>query len=227
MSESPKYTWSYSSLALFKQCPHKYYRLRVKKDIVEPESEAMRYGTEVHKAAEEFIKNDVPIPEKFAFIREPVMRLKEKEGEKLCEYRMGLTYRLQPCDFFAKDVWWRGIADLIVLQPDRAWIVDYKTGKSSKYADTKQLELMALSVFKHFPQVKKVKTGLLFVVANDFVKADFHARDEFVMWRPWFEDTERLEKAFELDVWNPRPNFTCKGWCPVTDCTHWEPKRRS
>lgn len=228
MSEkSLNYTWSYSSLALFKQCPHKYYRLRVKKDIVEPESEAMRYGTEVHKAAEEFIKNDVPIPEKFAFIREPVMRLKEKEGEKLCEYRMGLTYRLQPCDFFAKDVWWRGIADLIVLQPDRAWIVDYKTGKSSKYADTKQLELMALSVFKHFPQVKKVKTGLLFVVANDFVKADFHARDEFVMWRPWFEDTERLEKAFELDVWNPRPNFTCKGWCPVTDCTHWEPKRRS
>lgn len=228
MSEkSLNYTWSYSSLALFKQCPHKYYRLRVKKDIVEPESEAMRYGTEVHKAAEEFIKNDIPIPEKFAFIREPVMRLKEKEGEKLCEYRMGLTYRLQPCDFFAKDVWWRGIADLIVLQPDRAWIVDYKTGKSSKYADTKQLELMALSVFKHFPQVKKVKTGLLFVVANDFVKADFHARDEFVMWRPWFEDTERLEKAFELDVWNPRPNFTCKGWCPVTDCTHWEPKRRS
>ncbi len=220
------YTWSYSSIELFKQCPHKYYRLRVKKDIVEPESEAMRYGTEVHKAAEDFIKSDVPIPDKYAFIRGPLNTLKEKEGEKLCEYRMGLTYKMQPCDFFAKDVWWRGIADLIVLQPDRAWVVDYKTGKSSKYADTKQLELMALSIFKHFPQVKKVKAGLLFVVANDFVKADFHVRDEFVMWRPWFEDTERLEKAFELDVWNPRPNFTCKGWCPVTDCTHWEPKRR-
>ena len=220
------YTWSYSSLSLFKQCPHKYYRLRIKKDIVEPESEAMRYGTEVHKAAEDFIKSDVPIPEKFAFIQGPLNTLKEKEGEKLCEFKMGLTYKMQPCDFFAKDVWWRGIADLIVLQPDRAWVVDYKTGKSSKYADVKQLELMALAIFKHFPQVKKVKAGLLFVVANDFVKADFHARDEFVMWRPWFEDTERLEKALELDVWNPRPNFTCKGWCPVTDCTHWEPKRR-
>lgn len=226
MTDALKYTWSYSSLDLFKQCPQKYYRLKVKKDIVESKTDAITYGEEAHKAAEDFIKSDTPLPERFAFMQAPLMRLKEKEGEKLCEYKMGLTYKLQPCDFFAKDVWWRGIADLVVLQPDRAWIVDYKTGKSSKYADTKQLELMALSVFKHFPQVKKVKAGLLFVVANDFVKADFHARDEFVMWRPWFEDTARLEKAFELDVWNPRPNFTCKGWCPVTDCTHWEPRRK-
>jgi hypothetical protein len=219
-SQPIKYTWSYSSLDLFKQCPHKYYRLRVKKDIVEPESEAMRYGTAVHKAAEDFIKLGTPIPAQYAFMQGPLETLKSKPGEKLCEYRMGLTRNLTPCDFFAKDVWWRGIADLIVLQDDRAWVVDYKTGRSSKYADTKQLELMALGIFKHFPQVKKVKSGLLFVIANDFMKADFNQRDEGVYWRPWLDDTARLEKAIELDVWNPRPNFSCKNWCPVKDCTH-------
>lgn len=215
-----KYTWSYSSLDLFKQCPHKYYRLRVKKDIVEPESEAMRYGTAVHKAAEDFIKHGTPIPPQYAFMQGPLETLRAKDGEKLCEYRMGLTRGLAPCDFFDKEVWWRGIADLIVLQEDRAWVVDYKTGRSSKYADTKQLELMALGIFKHFPQVKKVKAGLLFVIANDFVKADFNQRDEGVYWRPWLDDTARLEKAIELDVWNPRPNFSCKNWCPVKDCPH-------
>ena len=220
MTQPIKYTWSYSSLDLFKLCPHKYYRLRVKKDVVEPESDAMRYGTEVHKAAEDFIKDGAPIPEKFAFMRAPLETLKAKPGEKLCEYRMGLTRSMEPCEFFDKQVWWRGIADLIVLQEDRAWVVDYKTGKSSKYADTKQLELMALSIFKHFPQVKKVKSGLLFVVGNDFVKADFHQRDESVLWRPWLDDTLRLEKSLELDVWNPRPNFSCRGWCPVKDCAH-------
>ncbi len=220
MKDKPKYTWSYSSLDLFKQCPHKYYRLRVKKDIKEPESAAMLYGTEVHKSAEDFIKLGTPIPEKFAFMRPALESLRDKEGEKLCEYRMGLTRNLTPCDFFAADVWWRGIADLVVLQDDRAWVVDYKTGKSAKYADTKQLELMALALFKHFPQVKKVKAGLLFVVANDFVKANYSQREEDVMWRPWFDDTLRLEKAIESDVWNPRPNFTCKGWCPVKDCLH-------
>lgn len=212
--------WSYSSIDLFKQCPQKYYRLRVKKDIVEPESEAMRYGTAVHKAAEDFIKHGTPVPAQFAFMQGPLETLRAKDGEKLCEYKMGLTRGLNPCGFFDKDVWWRGIADLIVLQGDRAWIVDYKTGRSSKYADTKQLELMALGVFKHFPQVKKVKSGLLFVIANDFVKADFNQRDESVYWRPWLDDTARLEKAVELNVWNPRPNFSCKNWCPVKDCVH-------
>jgi hypothetical protein len=215
-----KYTWSYSSLDLFKQCPQKYYRLRVVKDVKEPESEQMRYGTAVHKAAEDYIKDGTPVPEQFAFMREPLEALKRSEGEHLCEYKMGLTRGLEPCGFFDKEVWWRGIADLIILQGDRALVVDYKTGKSSKYADTKQLELMALSIFKHFPQVKKVKSGLLFVIANDFVKADFSADAQGVHWTRWLEDTARLEKSYELDVWNPRPNFSCKGWCAVKDCAH-------
>jgi CRISPR/Cas system-associated exonuclease Cas4 (RecB family) len=219
-NQPTKYTWSYSSIGLFKQCPHKYYRIRVKKDIVEPESDAMRYGTEVHKAAEDYIKDGTPIPPQFSFMQKALDTLKAKDGEKMCEFKMGLTKNLTPCDFFDKDVWWRGIADLIVMQDDRAWVVDYKTGKSSKYADTKQLELMALAIFKHFPNVKKVKSGLLFVIANDFVKAEFHQREESVMWRQWLDDTQRLEKAIELQVWNPRPNFSCKGWCPVKDCVH-------
>lgn len=222
MSEKPptKYTWSYSSIDLFKQCPHKYYRLRVLKDVKEPESEQMRYGTEVHKAAEDYIRDNLPVPEQFAFMRAPLESLKNLEGDRFCEYKMGLTRDLSACSFFDKEVWWRGIADLIVLQGDRAFVVDYKTGKSSKYADTKQLELMALSIFKHFPQVKKVKSGLLFVIANDFVKVDFKADDQGVHWMRWLEDTARLEKALELNVWNPRPNFSCKGWCAVKDCVH-------
>jgi hypothetical protein len=147
------YSWSYSSLDLFIQCPHKYYRLKVKKDIKEPTSEHLVYGLDVHKAAEDYIKEGKPIPEKFAFIKPLLDRLNAYEGEKLCEYRMGLTRNLEPCGFFDKGVWWRGVADLIILNGDSAKIVDYKTGKSSKHADTKQLEILSLAVFKHFPQV--------------------------------------------------------------------------
>ena len=39
-------------------------------------------------------------------------------------------------------------------------------------------------------------------------------------WAKWLVDTARLEKAFEANVWNPRPNFTCGKWCPVEDCVH-------
>jgi len=215
-----KYSWSYSSLDLYKQCPHKYYRLRIKKDIVEPPTEHLSYGLEVHKAAEEYIRDGKEIPEKYAFIKEPLDMLNAIEGEKHCELRLGLTKGLEPCEFFAKDVWWRGIADLIILQEDKAYVVDYKTGKSAKYADPKQLELLSLALFKHFPQVKKVKGGLLFVVANEFVKADYEQEKESLYWTRWIEDTNRLEKSIELDVWNPKPNFSCSKWCAVKDCVH-------
>jgi hypothetical protein len=215
-----KYSWSYSSLDLYKQCPHKYYRLRVAKDIVEPPTEHLSYGLEVHKAAEEYIRDGKEIPEKYAFIKESLDMLNNIKGEKLCEYRLGLTKGLEPCEFFAKDVWWRGIADLIILQDDKAYVVDYKTGKSAKYADPKQLELLSLALFKHFPQVKKVKGGLLFVVANEFVKADYEQEKEGVYWTRWIEDTNRLEKSIELNVWNPKPNFSCTKWCAVKDCVH-------
>lgn len=217
---SISYTWSYSSLDLFNQCPHKYYRLKVKKDIKEPVSDHLVYGLDVHKAAEDFIGKGTPIPEKYKFIEPALLKLKAYEGEKLCEYRMGLTKNLEPCKFFDKGVWWRGVADLIILNGDSAKIVDYKTGKSSKHADTKQLEILSLAVFKHFPQVKRVKGGLLFVVANDFVKNEYDAEQTDVYWQRWLTNTAQLEKAFEVNVWNPRPNFTCKNWCPVRDCTH-------
>lgn len=216
----PNVTWSYSSLDLFKQCPHKYYRLKVKKDIVEPQQEHLFYGLAVHKAAEDYIKDGTPIPAEHAEILEPIKKLKAMRGEKLCEYRMGLTRNLTPCKFGAKDVWWRGIADLIVIQDDKAYVVDYKTSKSSKYADMKQLEILSLAMFKHFPKLRRIKAGLLFVVANDFVKTEFEPESSRVLWTKWMEDTSRLEKAVELNVWNPRPNFTCNGWCPVKDCVH-------
>lgn len=218
--ETANVKWSYSSLDLFKQCPHKYYRLKIKKDVKDLPQQHLFYGLAVHRAAEHYIKDGTPIPKEYLEILAPIQKLKEMSGEKLCEYRLGLTRDLQPCGFSARDVWWRGIADLIVLQGNKAYVVDYKTGKSSKYADLKQLEILSLALFKHFPYLERIKAGLLFVVANDFVKVEFEPKPSKMLWVKWIEDVSRLEKAVELDVWNPRPNFTCGQWCPVKDCVH-------
>jgi hypothetical protein len=191
------------------------------KDIIEPPAEHLTYGLEVHKAAEEYIRDGKPIPEKYRYMQAALDRLKAIEGEKLCEYQMGLTKGLEPCDFFDKgQVWWRGIADLIILNGDSAYVIDYKTGKSARYADTKQLEILSLALFKHFPDIKKVKAGLLFVVSKDLVKANFEADRAHEYWIRWLEDTFRLERAFKTNVWNPKPNFSCSKWCPVKDCIH-------
>lgn len=214
------FSWSYSSLDLYTQCPHKYFRLKVKRDIKEPISAQLLYGNRFHKAAENFIQNNTPLPPEFDFAEKSLDILRNRKGQHLCEYRMGLTRELMPCRFSDLNVWWRGIADLLTLQEDRAFIIDYKTGHHPKYANTKQLEILSLAVFKHFPKIKRIKAGLVFVNANDFIPTIYESDEQNNYWTKWIADVDKLEQAFQVDVWNPRPNFTCKSWCPVLDCTH-------
>ena len=108
-----KPAWSFSSIKAFDQCPKKYYHLKVVKDYEEPTSHAMTYGTEFHTAAEHYLDGtDSTLDPRFSFAQEMLDTLNGMKGEKLCEYRMGLTANLEPCEFFSPDVWWRGVADL-------------------------------------------------------------------------------------------------------------------
>jgi len=212
--------WSFSKIKAFEQCPKQFYHMKIAKDYVEKETEAMLYGTLFHEAAENFVKDDTPIPEKFKYAEAALTSLKNKPGKKLCEYKLGLTENLEPCGFFDENVWFRGIADLIILDGDTAWVVDYKTGKSAKYADKGQLELMALATFKHFPEIKKVNAGLLFVIAKALIKDSYEDTVAPTLWKKWLSDYTRMEKALETNTWNPRPSGLCRAHCVVLDCPH-------
>ena len=215
--------WSYSSLKKFKTCPKQFAEVKVYKNFTEPPfTEATLYGSSFHEAAEHYVRDGTPLPEAFSYVKPHLDTLRSIEGTKLCEHKMGLTQQLEPCDFSAKDVWCRGVADLLIVNEETgiARIVDYKTGKSAKYADTAQLELMALMVFKHFPTIRRVRAGLLFVVANDFKRADYDRTYEKNYWRQWMQDIGRLEGAYKSGVWNPNPSGLCRKHCVVTSCPH-------
>ena len=215
--------WSYSSISLFQQCPKKYYHLRVAKDIKEKESEALLYGSQVHTAAEEYVRDGTPIPEAFSYIQPAIDAILENnKGEVHCELELGLTSNFEPCAFSDKQRWYRGIVDLLILDKDndRAVMVDYKTGKNPKYADTKQLEIMSLAVFKHYKWVKTIKAGLLFLVNPALIKAEYLSGDQSNLWVKWIEDVNDLEACVTNNVWNAKINFTCSKWCPVIECVH-------
>lgn len=219
-----KPTWSFSSIKTFDQCPKKYYHLKVAKDYEEDfNTEAILYGNEFHKAAEEYVRGDVnELDPRFSYALTALDKLKQMPGEKYCEYKMGLTEKLEPCGFFDDDVWFRGVSDLTIVDKEKgiAKVIDYKTGKSAKYADKGQLELMALATFKHFPEVKVVKGGLLFVVCNAFIKDTYTIDNEHKLWEKWLTEYAKVEKAFEVDTWNPRPSGLCRAHCVVLDCPH-------
>lgn len=215
-------TWSYSSIKTFEQCPKKYYHLRVAKDVQDKGSTATVYGQEVHKAAEEYIRDGIPIPSKFKFAEPVIAAFSNIPGEKHCELKLGVRKTdtgYEPCGFFDKGVWWRGIADLLIVNNGKAWLADYKTSKNAKYADVKQLDLLSGAVFLHFPQVKRVKSALAFVVSDEFVKKSYNAGEESKCLSVFDNELARLETAHETGVWNAVTGPLCK-FCPVVSCEH-------
>tara|TARA_B110000483_G_scaffold75369_1_gene93805 strand:+ start:77 stop:748 length:672 start_codon:yes stop_codon:yes gene_type:complete len=212
--------WSFSKIKAFEQCPKQFYHEKILKEHPFKETEATLYGTAFHNMAEDFVGKDVPVPKQFTFARGALTSLKNKQGQKLCEEKLGVTENLEPCGFYDPEVWFRGIADLIILDGDLAWVVDYKTGKSAKYADKGQLELMALSVFAHYPQIKNIRAGLLFVVTKDLVKDTYTVYDREQLWRKWLSKYNQMKVAADNDVWNARPSGLCRRHCPVIECVH-------
>jgi hypothetical protein len=216
-------TWSYSAATTFEQCPKKYFHLYVAKDVKQDSnSEVLLYGNEVHKACELYIGKGKALPAKFAQFQGVLDKLKAIPGEKLPEYKLGMTKDLKPTGFFDNDVWWRGVADLLILDRDKglATVIDYKTGKNSERADTRQLSLLSTAIFKHFPEIKIIKAGLVFLVAKDLIKEQYHVDNIDDLWVEWDNLIKRIDAAYESDVFNPSPNFLCRNYCPVTQCSH-------
>jgi hypothetical protein len=213
-----KLTWSHSALKDFEGCPRRYHEVKVLKKYPFPDTEQIRYGKELHKAAEDYIRSDTPLPPQFDFIKPVLDALKTKPGRRYPEFEMALTETLTPCEFKSPDVWVRGIADLVIVDDDNltAWVIDYKTG-NNKYPDTDQLTLMELMVFAHFPHIRQVNSALLFVVKESMVKHKMTVQEAENNWWRYRERVAKLAQCFENNVWHPHQTPLC-GWCPVTTC---------
>jgi hypothetical protein len=213
--------WSYSKLKAFETCPKQFFYVKVLASYEEHYGKEARYGNELHEAAELYVRDHEPLPTRFSFLKEPLDKLVSKGNFRLAEYKLGLTKDLEPCGFFSDEVWWRGVVDLLMLDPEneKAWVIDYKSGKD-RYPDTGQLELMAMAVFKHFPVVKRVNAALMFVVAESIVKETYVLADEAAMWEKWLNKFNTMDASFINDVWNPNQSGLCRKHCPVLECHH-------
>jgi len=210
------YTWSFSSLKQYQNCPRQYHEIRVLQNYTVKESEAMIYGKEVHTALENYVKDGKELVKNYQRFQSMVDSLIEIPGKKLTELEMALTRDKKVCDFHDENRWVRGIADLVILDGDYAFVVDYKTG-SNRYPDTKQLRLMALMLFEHFPKIKKVKAGLMFLKHKTFITDEYKVEDKSLSWAIFTKILSRLDYAYETDKWLPNPTPLCK-WCSVKTC---------
>lgn len=215
--------WSYSSLKLFDTCPRKYEAERITKEVPFTDSAATIYGKEFHTACEEFIRDGTPLDPRFEWMRGKLETLKRLPGEKHCELKLGIKKedgRLVACDFFDKDVWFRGVADLAIINGSKGFVLDYKTSKSSKYADLKQIALMSAALFLKFPELEKVKGALLFAIAEDLVRAEYTRENALNIFSEVHETLALREVSYYTNVFNEKPNGLCRKWCGVLSCPH-------
>jgi hypothetical protein len=217
------FTWSYSALKDYVNCPRQYHEVKVLKNYVKKTTHQMTFGTEVHKACEDYVGKGKRLAKNYSHFRPVLDSLLDIAGTRYPEYEMALMPDCTPCGFSEPARWVRGIVDLLIVDGEEAYIVDYKTG-SNKYPDPKQLKLMALMTFAHFPEVQNIKAGLLFIVQNSFVDESYKRSQVEELWGHFRPDLQRMQSSYDTGVWNPNRTPLC-GWCPVKTCDHYKEKR--
>jgi len=216
-------TLSYSAIKDFEGCPRRYHEVKILKKYPRQETDATIWGTKVHLAAEEHVRDGKQFEFEFPG-QDIVATLANLKGKKYCEMEMAVDDKLSPVEFDDPAAMLRGIADLVIIQGDKARCADYKTG-NSKYPDVAQLELMALLLFARMPEIKRSHGALIFLKDGKLVQKITKREDAGNLWVNWLGKVQRVEAAHETGVWNPKPSALCP-WCPVTNCEHWRPRRK-
>lgn len=212
---------SFSAIKLFEQCPQRFYQEKVLSKFPYVQTEQAKRGEAIHKAFEEYIRDGVDLPEIAQPFRDWVEVFAQQDGDKHVEMKMAMDWQAKKTGYFrGKNIWIRGQFDLLVDQGGTAVIIDYKTGKS-KYADTGQLELMAVLAFIHFPKLEKITGALVFIDESKVVK-DTYSRDKMDTYiERWKSRSIPIVQALTTRKFPMKQSGLC-AYCPVIDCPYYQ-----
>jgi len=215
---APKpFSWSFSKLKNYKTCPFRYNAIDVQKRYAEDfSSPALAEGGKIHKAFELYVGSDIPLPPEYKNYEEHLAPLVNFPGTKLVEQKFAITQSLEPCTWFAKNAWYRGIADFLGLQPRVALAIDYKSGKVVE--ESQQLALLAECIFSHYPHIEAVRAEFWWLKEEAATKEIFYRKNRKETWVAVLPDVKKLEAAHAANDFPPTKTGLCKNHCIVTDC---------
>ena len=211
---------------LYFTCPRQYDLTKNKKVIPYTETEATMWGSEVHAALENYIlcPADMPLDKKFANYQKYADKIKAMGGQLFIERKVALTRNLTPTDFEDENAWCRGILDVCVVDGDKAFVADWKTGKMRP--DSDQLRLFAGFVMRLHPEVNQVKTAYIWLNHRRATTETYKRSDLSGIWQHFINKSEKMEASYEKNRWVPKPSGLCNGWCGAgkEHCEFWSPR---
>lgn len=196
-----------------------YYRQRVIKDIKDAGGEASIYGDRIHKFLEGRLKGS-QLPQEMEQY-EPLCTMVERlatDGQLMIEQEMTLTENLTPTGWWDADAWLRSKLDVLVIKGNEAVVMDWKTGK--RRVDFFQMQMFAAQVFKHFPEVQRVKTILVWLKTMEMDSESYNRVNINEVWAEIMKRIQRIHSSLEHDNWPAKPSGLCR-YCPARhDCDY-------
>jgi len=212
-----KLSHSYSAIKLYENCPLRYFRQRIVKDVVDQGGEASKYGERIHEYLEHRLKSNKMLPQEVAQY-EPLCGMVERlsqYGELHIEKELVLTENLTPTTWWEPDAWLRSKLDILITCNGEAVVMDWKTVKLNF-----QMQMFAAQVFKHYPEVQRVKTILVWLKTLEMDSEDYHRTSINEVWAEVMKRINRIHKSLEHDNWPARPSGLCR-YCPARhDCDY-------
>lgn len=217
-------SWSHSAMSQFKTCPAQYAAERVYMTAKRSQNDASIWGNRVHEQIERRLREGRPLDPEFQSYERVALEMERIAGHMFVEHEMALAKDKTPCPWEAERMWVRGIADVLIVNGDKAAVIDWKTGKVKQ--DSPQLRLFALLVFAHFPRVDIV-SSIYEWLAHGTRTTEIYRREQIpALWPEFEHDASRLEEAFETGVWAPRPSGLCRGWCSNNMCEYYRERSK-
>lgn len=217
---SKPFAWSYSALSRYENCPKQYYHINVVKDVKDSYgSDQGNEGDLIHKALHRRVIQGTPLPLEFRQYEKVAARFEKVPGEKKGEIKLALNRDFEPTSFFGSDVYLRAIIDLLIVDGDHAFVIDWKTGKVKP--DFTQLAMSAAVLAQYMPELQNFT--LLYVWLNHRnVSPQKYTRHDFkAIWADLLPRATRIEKAIKTTDFPAKPSGLCR-YCPVTQCPNYE-----
>ena len=123
-----------------------------------------------------------------------------------------LNENLTPTGWWDGDAWLRSKLDILVISGDMANVMDWKTGKRN--ADQFQMQLFAAQVFKHYPEVTRVKTSLVWLKDMTMDTETYYHSGVNTIWAEVMKRIQRINDSLEHDNWPAKPSGLCR-YCPA------------
>ena len=213
-----EWSWSYSKLKNYDVCPKRMYEVDIAKNYVEevkPDG-PLDWGNRVHAAFKAALLGTAALAPEFVDLQPWVDRVLAGPGELLVEQKYAINRAFQKTGYFANDVWYRGIGDVVRIDRDIALVVDWKTGKVLE--DPVQLMLMAQCLFSFYEDLKYVRSEFVWL-KHDCTTPELFTRKEVAeQWRELLPRVNLMEQAAKDMNYPPKPNNFCKRNCPVRSC---------